>query len=593
MLFGALLALLLVGAISLQAQAGTPATTLDTVNVRGGPSNDFEVIGQLPINANVTIEGRNRVGDRMLVSAEGIRGWVASRYLSWAEDVQLSTFPQTEEVIGGAPPAEQVQAPAEEAAPPANNAPQGNGTPARILTNNLNLRSGPGSQYAPIAQLALNTNVLIEARNNVGNWALVNTGEVRGWAATRYLGWDTTVELASFPVSGEVIGQPASTDAPVAEAQQTDVAAQAVAPDAPQGKVIAATLNVRIGAASNQTQVGTLNRGNTVAIEARNSIGDWVLVNNGTLRGWVASRFIDFADNLELGMLPVSSEVIGVTPTVSNDGSGGGGTAPGLAISGDIAAMEAQLVTVPIVPGVTARARDLYSAAIRAGRNAHRFTKIGDCNSENVAFMYGFDWNNYSLGNYPNLQGTIEYFSGSFAQPSVAGKVGYSAVTVTDALWSDAKLCRQGEAPVWCELRTSNAAMVVIMFGANDISILTPERYESAMRRILDLSIQANVLPIVSTFPTDPAQPERWAKSLQLNLITVNLAREYDIPLINFWLAAKALPSAGMSADNAHLTTHSGSSIVFDGSENTFGFTMRNLVVLQTLDAMRTGLSAS
>jgi hypothetical protein len=312
-----------------------------------------------------------------------------------------------------------------------------------------------------------------------------------------------------------------------------------------------------------------------------------VIVNNGTVRGWAASRFIDFNDDVVLANLPVSAEIIGQTPPAAASG----GAAPALAVSGDVAALEAQLAGVPIVGATTARARQLYANALRAGRNPYRFTKVGDCNSENLAFMYGFDWNNYSLGQYGYLQSTVDHFSGSFAQASIAGKVGYSAVTVIDATWNDANRCRSGEAPVYCELRVSNAAFVIIMFGANDISILTPERYEQALRRILDLSIQANSVPILSTFTTDPAQPDRWLKALQLNLITVNLARQYDLPVMNFWLAAKNLPSAGMAADNAHLTTHSGSSIVFDGSENTYGFTLRNLVVLQTLDVLRRDLA--
>ncbi|MCU0514863.1 MAG: SH3 domain-containing protein [Anaerolineae bacterium] len=581
------LLLVLLAGLPAVAQTGTPATALDTINVRSGPSGDYPVLGQVSINAGVIIEGRNASGDRVLVNTGSVRGWVASRYLAWAAEVPLSAFPVTEEIIGGAPaPAADaaVEAPAA-AAEAAALVPAGPGTPARVLSNNLNVRSGAGSTFTVLAQLPLNAGVVIEARNGIGNWALVNTGSVRGWVATRYLAWAQDVLLASFPVSGEVIG---GAPAAVAEAAPAQAAAAAPA-GAPGGRVIAATLNVRMGAASTQTQLGTLTRGTIVSLEARNSIGDWVLVNANGLRGWVASRFVDFAAGVELAALPVSSEVIGVTaPAAAAEGAA---PAAALAPGGDSAALEAQLAGVPVVPGVTARARSIYAAGIRAGRNPQRFTKVGDCNSENVAFMYGFDWNNYSLGSYGYLQSTIDYFAGSFARPSVAGKVGYSAVTVIDALWADPAVCRSGEAPVWCELRTSNASMVVIMFGANDISILTPERYESALRRILDLSLQANVVPVLSTFPTDPAQPDRWLKALQLNVITVNLAREYDLPVMNFWLAAKTLPGAGMAADNAHLTTHSGSSIVFDGTtESTYGFTARNLVVLQTLDALRQGL---
>lgn len=568
---------------------GTPGRTLaGTLNLRTGPGGEYETLAQLGLNTNILIIGRNNIGNWLLVNTGTIRGWVAARYVGWDTEIELSSFPITGEIIGSAAPdAASTTATTPQTAPASADIPAGEGTPARVLASNLNLRTGPGSEYAVIVQLPLNANVLIEGRNGIGNWSLVNTGTVRGWVASRYLGWDATIEVASFPVTGEIIGSTPDT------ASDTQAPPPAVAPvvTGNQGTIIAATLNVRQGAGNTQPQIGTLNRGMSIAIEARNSVGDWILVNTGDLRGWVATRFVDLPDDLNLGNLPVSAEVIGVTPAVSNPAEGAtAGNA--LALSGDIATLEAQLAAVPIVPqGITGRTQVLFDAARRAGRNLQRFTKVGDCNSENLAFMYGFDWDNYSLGAYGGLQSTVDYFSGSFAQASVAGRVGYSAVTVIDALWADPAVCRSGEAPVFCELRTSNAAFVIIMFGANDISILTNERYESAMRRILDLSIQANVVPILSTFPTDPAQPDRWLKALQLNVITVNLAREYDLPVMNFWLAAKNLPSAGMATDNAHLTTHSGSSIVFDGSaENQFGFTARNLVVLQTLDVIRRGL---
>lgn len=568
------------------AQATTPATTLDKLNVRGGPDGTYPVIGAVEINTEVSIVGRNSVGDRMLIQAGDVRGWVASRYLSWVDTVALADIPVTDEVVAGAAP----QTPATEA--PAESAPveaaavvEGTGTPATVLTDKLNLRTGPGSNYKALAQLALNSNVLIEGRNSVGNWVLINTTSGRGWVASRYIGWQTSeTPLENLPVTGEIIGQSAE---PVVAQAAPETAADAAVPAGSGGKVIAASLNVRISANRTGTQVGSLARGTVVAVEGRNQVGDWVLVNNGTIRGWVSTRFIDFDEGVVLASLPVSTEVIGQPAAQAAEGAAPAGP---LAVSGDVAAMEAQLSAIPVVPGITARTIELYQAALRAGRNPQRFTKIGDCNSENAAFMKGFDWNNYNLGNYGYLQGTVDYFSGSFAQDSVAGKVGYSAVTVIDSTWADPNLCRSGEAPAYCEVRTSNAAFTIIMFGANDISILTPERYETALRRILDLTIQGRSVPILSTFTTDPSQPDRWAKALQLNLITVNVAREYDLPVINFWAAAKALPAAGMSGDNAHLTTHSGSTIAFDGSENQYGFTMRNLVTLQALDAIRQGV---
>ncbi len=63
-----------------QEPASQPAIVVDTVNVRAGSAQTFEKIGEIRVRSNVTVEGRNRVGDWVLVRAEdGLRGWAASR----------------------------------------------------------------------------------------------------------------------------------------------------------------------------------------------------------------------------------------------------------------------------------------------------------------------------------------------------------------------------------------------------------------------------------------------------------------------------------------------------------------------------------
>lgn len=62
----------------------TLGTTRGELNVRMGPGTRNAVIGKLTPNTTVIVEGRNRIGDWVMVhTADGsVRGWVASRYLS-------------------------------------------------------------------------------------------------------------------------------------------------------------------------------------------------------------------------------------------------------------------------------------------------------------------------------------------------------------------------------------------------------------------------------------------------------------------------------------------------------------------------------
>jgi hypothetical protein len=58
-----------------------------------------------------------------------------------------------------------------------------------------------------------------------------------------------------------------------------------------------------------------------------------------------------------------------------------------------------------------------------------------------------------------------------------------------------------------------------------------------------------------------------------MNAVIVELAREYDVPLINFWKAARDLPQQGIQSDNAHLTT--------------VGYNERNRLTLIMLDRLQ------
>ena len=57
------------------------------------------------------------------------------------------------------------------------------------LITTLNVRVGPDTEHPAITQLPDGTEVVIEARNNIGNWILIHTADqsVRGWVASRYV----------------------------------------------------------------------------------------------------------------------------------------------------------------------------------------------------------------------------------------------------------------------------------------------------------------------------------------------------------------------------------------------------------------------
>jgi formylmethanofuran dehydrogenase subunit E-like metal-binding protein len=70
----------------------------------------------------------------------------------------------------------------------------------------------------------------------------------------------------------------------------------------------------------------------------------------------------------------------------------------------------------------------------------------------------------------------------------------------------------------------------------------------------------------------------------------VKIAMDNDIPLINLWLALESLPNHGLEMDGFHLDEPPDARscyLVGDYLQN--GYPVRNLVTLQTLDAVWRG----
>jgi hypothetical protein len=168
--------------------------------------------------------------------------------------------------------------------------------------------------------------------------------------------------------------------------------------------------------------------------------------------------------------------------------------------------------------------------------------------------------------------------------------VGFNALTVLDPLWADPNICPNGEGPLVCEYRLHRPSVVVMMFGPNDMINLTEMQFVEAVRGIIELSLDEGVIPVLTTFTWH--EDRQWETALRYNVILVDLADEYDLPLVNFWRAAQALPNHGLMDDYTHLTDSGLSggdfTITFAHGEETFsGYALRNLLTLQMLDRLR------
>lgn len=234
-------------------------------------------------------------------------------------------------------------------------------------------------------------------------------------------------------------------------------------------------------------------------------------------------------------------------------------------------------LTGPVLPAVSERAREIYRRGLALGNNPRAFAKVGDCMSVPPFFLAPFDRGEYRLGTtYAYLQDTITNFSGSFERDSFAARDGLNVKSLFDPLWSDPTLCPPDESPLSCEYRLHQPSLAFISLGTNG-AWQTNEEYERYLRQIIDFSIERGVLPILSTKADNLEGGDRF------NQVMAKLAAEYQLPLWNFALAARALPNAGL-VDPYHLTW--GQAYFDRPGPFTTGWQVRNLTALQSLDAV-------
>jgi len=451
----------------------------------------------------------------------------------------------------------------------------------------LNVRSGPGQDNPAIGQIQVNVDIVVESRNQFGNWVLMHAADnsIRGWIATRFVRWGEDVLLENIPVSNEVIG---GVPEPITKEASAEVN---IAPVTVSGEFTGrtiSTLNVRSGDGTSNPAIGQIPVNTNVVIEGRNPDGDWFLMRavDGSIRGWVASRYIDRADGVEVVDIPVVGVVI--APSALASDAPVSGEAP--VLSGDEAALANQLANIPIVPTISGNAVAIYRRGIEQGRDPQHFIQIGDSNSASQAYLGLIGQGSYTLGSYGYLQSTIEFFRGgdfnSFTLKPQTAQSGNLTTTIIDPIFADPRYCA-GVAPLDCEINRTNPSIAIIYLGAADRQTIDHETYYNALQTIVDRLVANNVLPILTLMPTKPHPQRPELKGMEFNMIMLDIARRYDIPVINMWAAVRNLPENGMENDLLHFTYSHTDFMNFAGDENRWGYTRWNLEVLRTLAALR------
>lgn len=293
--------------------------------------------------------------------------------------------------------------------------------------------------------------------------------------------------------------------------------------------------------------------------------------------GWVAREYVQ--TTLDLNLIPVTGATLNLPtplpPTIP--------PAP--------AAVPTSPDGIPIVTGITTHARQIYLAGQAQGNLPHVVAKIGDSITFSPSYLRQLG-SDYSLGEYAYLQPVVDFFAGptgrdenSFAAASVSAVPGWTTVDVLSPGGAPNPPCPPEEAPILCEYRTARPSVALIMLGTVDSEgKITLTEYRANLQRIIQITIDQGIVPVLSTIPPMQIEPARDARASQINQIIIETARSYDIPLWNYYAAMTGLPNQGLSDDGGHPSeAPDGKHVYFDAAHLQYGYTMRNLTALQVL----------
>jgi len=289
----------------------------------------------------------------------------------------------------------------------------------------------------------------------------------------------------------------------------------------------------------------------------------WLKVTtpNGT-EGYVDARYVSIGGGIALPTLPAAAAAQATTPAPITVGP----------------------LEYPYLSDISPRVSQIFQAGQGRGNRPNAFAVVGDSNSQHPAFLRPFDQGNYNLGEYAYLQATVDFFRGSFAHDSVAAAGGFNTAKVLDP--AQAPPSCNGQSPLECEYNRVRPSIALILLGTGDQH--SWRDFEANYRRIVEITINAGVIPVLITKADDLEALDSDGPFGHINSKIAQVAREYQVPLLNLRQVVVRLPGRGMMWDGFHYNyPEDDRSAWFTPDYLQYGYNQRNLTALQVLDVLR------
>ncbi len=335
------------------------------------------------------------------------------------------------------------------------------------------------------------------------------------------------------------------------------------------------TLNMR-GAPISGAVIGKLPVGTTVIVEGRDETITWLLVHtpDNAQRGWMAMQYLRLDEAINIPGLP---DLTGV----------------------DLSAPVAGGQPAPVIPdertdypplwlgdAVINHARSIYARGQQLGNNPNSLIKIGESNTAGTVYMCTFNYGNYDLAGYQDLQPIVDRFNstGSFCHYDYTARSGFAAANLLDPTWAIEQECQAGETPLDCAYRIYKPSYALIYLGIADMGYYTEAQFHDNLSQIIRFLSDHGVVPILTTYPM--ADTFNDGKPQTFNAVIRNIASDQNIPLMDVRAATHDYDNRGTGPDGYHLSVRDTEFTSFATDQNNYGRTLRELLTLQMLQAL-------
>jgi hypothetical protein len=244
-----------------------------------------------------------------------------------------------------------------------------------------------------------------------------------------------------------------------------------------------------------------------------------------------------------------------------------------------------------------ARLRAIWQAGQARGRRPNVLAKVGDSITASGSFLADVGDGRAVLGNHRELAPIIAYYRAarvdrsegrahnSLNRRSLAAKAGWMG---SDILGIHPGRPVVKPSPLQQEYGAINPSVALIMFGTNDIDQTGVDFFSSNLTAIVHTSIDAGIIPVLSTIPDRMDYPQAAYRTAPFNDAIRDLAAQEHLPLIEYWAAMRQLPNNGLGSDMVHPSIYPGhGSVTFTAKGLRYGWNLRNFLTLQMLARLK------